>query len=288
MNGFITEFKHTLRQMRGQILGWGIGLALYGLLMGLVYDTMLQIEGLEQMLASYPEELMAFFGNVTALNTPQGYFGTYFSSYIPIIVGIFAVGAAAGLLAGDEERGTLDLTLSYPVGRTALFWGRWLAFAVALALILFIGYLGWAVTLPFNAMGVTAVQLLRPFIPIWALLMLFGGLSLLLSLVMPSARMASMTAGGLLVANFLLVGLANMNEGLQAANDLTPFAFYQSGDALDGLNWGWIAGLTAAALLLTALTWLLFQRRDIRVGGERGWVGITNWGERGRVRGLRE
>ena len=26
------EFKHTLRRLRGQIIGWSIGLALYGLI----------------------------------------------------------------------------------------------------------------------------------------------------------------------------------------------------------------------------------------------------------------
>ena len=271
MSGFTTEFKHTLRRLRGQILGWGIGLALYGLMMGAMYDTVNNIEGMEELLASYPQELWAFFGDMMNLNTPEGYFGTYFSSYIPLIVGIFAAGAAAGLLAGDEERGTLDLTLSYPVSRTGVFLGRWLAFAVALALILFIAYLGWAVTLPMNSMDVTARALLLPFVPMWALLLLFGALSLLLSLVLPSARMASMTTGGLLVANFLLAGLANLNEDLQPVMDVTPFAYLQGGDSLGGLNWTWIAGLVGAALLLSALAWLLFRRRDIRVGGERGW-----------------
>lgn len=271
MSGFTTEFRHTLRRLRGQILGWGIGLALYGLMMGAMYDTVNNIEGMEELLASYPQELWAFFGDMMNLNTPAGYFGTYFSSYIPLIVGIFAAGAAAGLLAGDEERGTLDLTLSYPVSRSGVFWGRWLAFAMALALILFIGYLGWAVTLPMNSMDVTAGALLLPFVPMWALLILFGALALLLSLVLPSARTASMTTGGLLVANFLLAGLANLNEDLQPVMDLTPFAYFQGGDSLGGLNWTWIAGLVGASLLLTALAWFLFQRRDIRVGGERGW-----------------
>ena len=279
MPGLLTEFKHTLRRLRGQILGWGIGLALYGLMMGAMYDTVNAIEGMEEMLASYPQELWAFFGDMMNLNTPEGFFGTYFSSYIPIIVGIFAAGAAAGLLAGDEERGTLDLTLAYPVSRTGLFLGRVLAFATALGLILFIAYLGWAVTLPMNSMDVTAGALLLAFVPMWALLFLFGALALLLSLLLPSARMASMTTGGLLVANFLLLGLANLNDDLQPIMDLTPFAYFQGGDALVSLKWGWILGLTAAALLLCALAWFLFGRRDIRVGGERGW----NWRPRLRA-----
>ncbi len=271
MRGFWTEFKQTLRRLRGQILGWGIGLALYGLLMGAMFNSVTQIEGLEEMIAAYPPEFMAFFGDVAAMMTPAGYFGTYYSSYMPIILGIFAVSAAAGLLAGDEERGTLDLSLSYPVSRTALFWGRWLGYAVALALILLVGYLGWLVVLPVSGMGISALELLRPFVPLFALMLLFGGLSLLFSLLLPSARLAAMLSGGLIVANFLLLGLANINDSLQALMAWTPFHYYQQGDAMAGLRWGWLLGLAAAALLPTVLAWLLFQRRDIRVGGERGW-----------------
>ena len=271
MYSFWIEFKHTLRRLRGQILGWGVGLALYGLAMGAMYDTIQNITGLQEMLASYPPELMAFFGNLADMSSPTGYFGTYYSSYMPLIIGIFAVAAAAGLLAGDEERGTLDLTLSYPVGRTALFWGRWLGFVVATALVLFIGYVGWAVTLPFSSMDADAGGLLAAHLPILAMLLLFGGLSLLLSMALPSARLAMTVAGGLLVANFLLVGLANLNDNLRPIMDVTPFAFFQGGEAINDLNWGWLVGLTTAAFTLAAIAWLLFRRRDIRVGGELGW-----------------
>lgn len=276
MSGFFTEFKHTLRRLRGQILGWGIGLALYGLMMGALFASINRIEGLEEMIASYPPEVMAFFGDMTAMTTPSGYFSAYYSSYMPVILGIFAVSAAAGLLAGDEERGTLDLVMGYPVGRAALFWGRALGYAVALGLILLIGYLGWLVALPMSDMNISAPALLRPFVPIYALTLLFGALALLLSLLLPSARMASMTAGGLLVANFLLVGLANLNDTLRPIVELTPFHFYQTGDAMDGINWVWALGLMAVALALIAAAGLLFGRRDIRVGGERGWNLIRN------------
>lgn len=271
MNGFFAEFKHTLRRLRGQMIGWGIGLALYGLLMGGMYDSIQEIEGLADVLASYPQEMLAFFGDIMNLSSPEGFFGTYYSSYIPLIVGIFSVSAAAGLLVGDEERGTLDLTLAYPVSRTALFWGRWLGYAVATAVILFIGYLGWAVTLPYSTLDVGFVSLFMAFWPMWALLMFFGSLALLFSMVLPSARLATLVSGGLLVANFLLAGLANINEDLQPIMDVSPFAFFQGGDALNGLNWVWFLGLTVAGTIAAGLAWFLFQRRDIRVGGERSW-----------------
>ena len=43
------------------------------------------------------------------------------------------------------------------------------------------------------------------------------------------------------------------------------------GDAIDGLNGSWFAGLLAAAGLFAGLAWWCFERRDIRVVGEGGW-----------------
>lgn len=271
MHGLMTEFTQTLRRLRGQILGWGIGLASYGLLMGAMFSSINQIEGLDELLANYPQEFLAFMGDVSTFSTPSGYFGTYFSNLVPLFLVIFAVSTAAGLLAGDEERGTLDLVMAYPLSRWALFAGRALGYIVPLGLVLLISYLGWLVVLPWSGMDVSALQLLRPFVPLFGLMLLFGGLALLLSLLLPSARMASTVAGGLLVANFLLAGLARINDSLQPIMNLTPFAFYQQGDAMDGLNWGWALGLMAVGLLFIVIAGFVFNRRDIRVGGEKGW-----------------
>jgi len=271
MPGFRTEFSHTLRRLRGQIIGWGIGLALYGLLMGLLFDSIQTIFGLEEMLASYPPALMAFFGDVTTMNTPAGYFGVYYSSYMPLIIGIFICSAAAGLLAGDEERGTLDLVLAHPVGRTAMFWGRWAGLIVATGAILLLAWLGWAVTLPFTNFDISAVNLLLGYVPMWALLALFGALALLFSMLLPSARLAAMSAGALLVGNWLLSGLAALNENVRAVLDLTPWALFQGGEAIIDLAWGPALALIAIAVALAAAAWWLFLRRDIRVGGERSW-----------------
>ncbi len=266
-----TEFKHTLRRLRGQMIGWSIGLALYGLMMVSIFDSIASIEGFEEMIAQYPQDLMAFFGDMMAITTPQGYIDIYYFNYMAIIVGIFAVGVGASLLAGDEEKGILDLVLAYPVSRTALFWGRLLGFVAATIVILLVGWLSWVLPAAGTGMDLTWIEFLRPFLPLFAQLFLFGTLALLLSLVLPSARIAGMLAGGLLVANYLLIGLANINEDLKAFVEFTPLHYYQGGKAISGLNWGWLVGLLAVALGFSLLAWWRFQRRDIRVGGERGW-----------------
>ncbi len=265
------EFKHAVGRKRGQIVGWGVGLALYGLIMVYLFDTLAAIEGLTEMIASYPPELLAFFGDMMALTTPQGYLDVYYFSYMTIIVGVFAAGAGASLLVSDEEKGVLDLVMAYPISRTALFWGRVLGFMMATAAILFVGWLSWVIPAGSTGMDLTWIEFLRPFLPLFAELVLFGTLALLLSFVLPSVRMAGMLTGGLLVANWLLLGLANINEDLQTIVKYTPLHYYQGGKAVAGLEWGWLAGLLAGSLAFALLAWWRFQRRDIRVGGEGGW-----------------
>ncbi len=267
----LAEFLHHLGRLRGRIIGWGIGIGLYGLMMARFYDSVIQMgSNMEELLATYPPELLAFFGNVQLMMTPAGYLDTYFFSYMTMIIGIFAASSGAALVVGDEERGVLDLVLAHPISRTRLFWARLLAVAVALALVLLIGWLSWLPGLAWG-MEISAGQLLLPFIPLLAVLLLVGALALLLSLLLPSSRLAATLAAAAIVANFLLVGLANINDELRPVLDWTPLGYYQGGLAIDGLNGRWLLGLLAVALLFSVLAWLLFQRRDIRVGGEHSW-----------------
>jgi ABC-2 type transport system permease protein len=223
------------------------------------------------MLDTYPPEMMAFFPNITDIASPAGYMDTYFFSMMTLIIGIFAIGACAGLLVSHEEKGILDLLIAYPISRSAMFWGRIIGFLLATAAILILAWLGWIIPLAGPGLEVDAFKILLPFIPLFAFLVLFGVLTLLFSLLLPAARLAGGLSGALLVANYLLVGLSSMNPDLKPIHELTPMYFFQGGMAIEGLDWGALFGLFGFALLFALLAWWRFQRREIRVGGEGGW-----------------
>jgi ABC-2 type transport system permease protein len=275
----LAEFVYHLRRLRGRIIGWSIGLALYGLMMAFLYDDVRNIFAMEDLLAAYPPELMAFFGGVQALNTPAGFLDTYYFSYMTMIAGIFAIGAATGMLVGDEERGVLDLVLAHPISRSGLFLARLLAVVVALVLVMLAGWLSWLPAIS-QGMELSALDLLLPFLPLLAALLFFAMLALLLSLLLPSSRLAAMLAAAAVVGNFLLSGMVRLNEDLQPIYDWTPLRYYQGGQAVNGLEWSWLLGLLGSGLLFGLLAWLLFQRRDIRVGGERSWRLPRPWQRR--------
>lgn len=266
----LTELRFMLGRLRGRMLGWGIGLGLYSLLMVSLYKDVSKID-VQTYMEAFPKEMMAFFEGMVELATPQGYLDTYYFNYMTLIIGILAIGVGAGLLVNDEERGILDLVLAHPIGRTALFWGRYLALALALAIVMLAGQLGWMLPPQSVDLGLSWIEFLMPCLPLYAVLLLFGSLALLLSMLLPSGRLASALSGALLVANYLLVGLANINANLERVVRFTPLKYYQGGYALLGLEWSWLAGLFAGSALMALAAWALFVRRDIRVGGEHEW-----------------
>jgi ABC-2 type transport system permease protein len=265
-------FRHSLARSRGAILGWGISLGVLAGYLVAFYDTIAgQAEQLQQLIQAYPPELWAFFGDVATFMTPEGYLNVEFFSYMPLIIGIFAVLMGSGLLAADEESGLMDLLLAYPVSRSRFFVGRLLAFLASLVGILGLTWIGFLVGIANSTLDVPAGEMVLPFISLGAILLVFGGFSLLMSMLVPSRRLAAMLGGLVLVASFFLTSLARIDENLEAAAKLSPLNYYQGGEAINGLNGEWTIGLLGAAIILVALAWWRFLRRDIRVGGEGSW-----------------
>jgi ABC-2 type transport system permease protein len=237
------------------------------------YDSIAnQKEQFEQLIQAYPKEIWAFFGGVVDFLSPEGFISVELYSYLPLVLGIFAVLAGSGLLVADEEKGFLDLLGAHPVSRTGLFFGRLLSFVAVALGILALVWLGMMVGVQWSTyMNFGWGQMWLPNLSVLASVLLFGTLSLFLSMVLPSRRLAASVGGLLLVASFFINGMAELNADVAKIADYLPMKYYQGGQAISGLNMEWFGGLMIAAVVFALLAWWRFERRDIRVGGEGGW-----------------
>ena len=178
---------------------------------------------------------------------------------------IFAIGAGAGAVAGEEERGTLDLLLAHPLRRRDFVLQRFLALAVlvgALTMVVFgsVALGSWLVDLEIGVgrllAASTSVALLAVF---------FGALALAVGAVWPGRARAIAVASSLAVVAWLLDGLAQAVGALDAVRPLSPY--YQAlgrNPLREGAPWtGW-ALLGVALAMLVAGAAIGFERRDVR------------------------
>jgi beta-exotoxin I transport system permease protein len=268
-----TIFHHMLKRLRGQIIGWGLAMFFLSVLSaaryGFIRDSQ---EDLQKMMKGPMKEVAALFGDTAKLFTPEGFLSMQLFNFLPVILGVFVVLTGSGLLASDEESGILDLVLAHPISRAQLFFGRWLAFAASIAAVLSISWLGLVVAkLLSPALDIGSAALILPYVSLFALLLLFGSLALLLSMLLPSRRMSAMAGGLVVVFSFFLTMFGRVDTGVKKAAQMLPLEYYQSGEAIRGLNGVWLAGLLTVAFLFAALAWWQFEQRDIRVAGEGVW-----------------
>ena len=267
-----TVIRYSLRSSRGVIIGWGIGLAALAIMMGSLFDMIASSGNLVDAYVESLPELAELF-DFASMNTPIGWLDVEYFSFVPLIIGLFATGAGASLLARDEEGGTLDLILAHPVSRTVLFWGRFLANTLVIIILLLISWASLLLTMIWSEnFTIPALDLLLPFASLFAILMLFMTLALLFSMLLPARSMAIMLTGMLVVASFFITLLSGVVDELERAADFSPLTYLETATAIeDGLNLTWFGVFIAINLALALLSWLLFQRRDVRVGGEGSW-----------------
>jgi len=268
-----TTFRYTYLSMGGQILGWGLGLAFYGLLIVSMYEVMgVQGDRLQQMIANYPPEFLAFFGgDANVAFTPTSFLKMYAFSMLPIIVGIFAILAGSGLIASDEEHGRLDLIMAHPVGRPAFFFGRFLGLSGAALSIMFLGWLGFCILLGNSSLGFNWGQLAAPFLALLAQILLYATLALLLSMLLPARSLAAMISGAIMIISYFLSSLSFMNERLEIVARTLPYHYYQIVMSFREMNLTWLFSLLGVSLVMVLLAWVCFIRRDIRLSGEGSW-----------------
>ncbi|MCL5795823.1 MAG: ABC transporter permease, partial [Patescibacteria group bacterium] len=84
---------------------------------------------LESAMKLYPEALMkAFNVDINSYVTIEGYISSeMFSLFWPLILIFISVGFAGGAIAGEIEKGTMELLLSQPVSRLKLFLEKYFA-----------------------------------------------------------------------------------------------------------------------------------------------------------------
>ncbi len=257
-----TIVRKTLRDLRWQVVGWGLGLAALAALLVLIYPAIsAQFEGVEI------ENIG--FGEIQDLSDPRQFFQVEFFTWSPVLMTIFAIIAGGALLAGEEGAGTLELLLSQPLARRRLFLGKLVGVAIAVVGVLALAGLGFLVTAPFVDLkgAVAAGELVvAPFSLLPFAWFALAATVLAATLTPTRGRAAALMTAGAFVAYALNI-TADLVTSLGWLRFFTPYHYSDAQRVLtEGTVWWHQAALLAAALVCAALALAVFERREIGVG----------------------
>lgn len=257
----------TLRERRRSLLWWTLGLAALVLLNVAFYPSVRDDEALSDYAKDLPESVRALFaGGELDLTSPAGYLNSQiFALTAPLVLLIFAIGAGAGVVAGEEERGALDLVLAHPVRRRDYVAQRFLGLATLIlaltAVLLATVWLGSFVV----DLEIGFDRVLAASVSVGLLALLYCGVALAVGSLVPGRARAIAAASGLAVAAWIFDGLAQAVDALEPWRPIEPYYHALGQNPLrEGAAPGSWALLTAATVLLVALSAAGLERRDIR------------------------
>ncbi len=248
------------REQRNAILGWGGGLGLMCALMTAIWPS---IEGTAaELVEQYPSGLKEAFG-IEQLNTVEQYIDAEMLSLIvPLALAIFAIRCITRATVGAEDRGHLDTLLSLPVSRRVLVAASFAATGLAVAAILALTFaLTWFAGVVVGA-GIDVATLAAGFANVWPLAMAFAGLAVLVAGFAHRPSTVTYVASATVVAMYAIDLAGKLSDAAEPFGVLSAFRLY--GSAIqDGLDSGHIIALIFAALALTSIGAVLFDRRDV-------------------------
>lgn len=259
--------ERALHDRRRGLAGWSIGMALYVAMIVAFWPSIEGSTKLTDALQDYPDALKEFFGGAASFDfsSPVGYLNAeLFSLVVPLLLVIFAIGWGASTVAGEQERGLLDLIMLNPVPRRRIILEKAASlgvgvFAVGLAAAVALLAVGTAFGVHIGLTGLIAASAGA------ALLAVFHGyLALLVGAATGSRATAIGVAAAVFTTGYLLQALAGLVSWLEPVRSLSPFYLYNGSVPLaHGFPILDYLALAALALVALAGTVMVFERRDL-------------------------
>ncbi len=257
-------FQHLLREAKGGIIGWSIGLGVLILLIAASYPAVRGQTDLDDLLAEYADSLGGLLGDCTTLTDYACYMDTQILAFLPVMLGIFGVAHAARILAGAEESGRLDILLSTPVSRRRLVANHLLVLVTAQAIVAAV--VGVLMMLAALALGETDQVAASVLVGLNALPASLVATMLAYLLAAFVHRRSIALAGGtaFVLGSYFIGGLAPLSETLEPMKWLSVTHYYQQSQPMRaGLDLAYYVIMLPLAGLLGVLAMWRFEGKDI-------------------------
>ncbi len=258
----------ALADARRAVVAWAVAVGLLAFVMLAAYPSVRDQAGdLTKLLDTYPDAFKAFLGlSEVDYASGAGYLrAEMFGFTVPLLLVVLAIGRGANAIAGEEERGTLDLVLATPVSRARVVVEKAAALVAVVALVATALWVVLAASATAFDLDVPLARLAAAVGATALLAVVFGTVALAAGAAFGRRGLAVGFATSVAAATFVLESLARIVDALEPWRWVSPFAYYRDADPLArGLPVHETLVLVAIALVVAALGIAGFARRDVR------------------------
>lgn len=259
--------SRALHDRRRGLLGWSIGIGLYVAMIVAVWPSIRGAEQLKAAIDDYPKALKELFGGASSFDfsTPGGYLNAeLFSLMVPLLLGVFAIGFGASTLAGEQERGVLDLILVNPLRRRRVVLEKALSLATGVVALAAAAAVVIAVAGVAAGMHLGTSRLVAAIAGAALLCVLHGYVALLVGAATGSRAAAIGVSASVFTAGYLLQALAGLVAWLRPLRVFSPFYLYNGSMPIThGFALGHDAVLLALCVAALVAAVAVFERRDL-------------------------
>jgi ABC-2 type transport system permease protein len=266
----VTVARRWLVDRRRGLGGWCLGvIGLVGFTVAF-FPTVKGNETFDELTDQLPDGLRSLLGLAQGapITAAPGYLhARLFSTLVPLLFVVYAIGLGSRATGGTEEDGTLELLLAQPVTRTRVTVERYLAntaLLVALTVVFAVGLVLSA--LPVGALdGVSLTGLAGAAAGAFALASLHGSIAYAVGAATGRRAPAIAAAASVAVAGYLIEGLLAVSDTIRPLRYASPWHWYLGRNMLtDGIAPDAIALPLLLSVALLAAAARLFARRDLR------------------------
>jgi ABC-2 type transport system permease protein len=261
---FNNIISKTIHEKRWTLLFWSIGVTAMALLMMGFYHSFSQ-GGLGQVYENLPKTFQGLVGNLESLKTVPGYVSQeIFSLRIPMLTLIMGIIVFTGLLAGDENEGTLQTLLAQPVSRTRVFTEKYLAGTIISFIICASAIIGVWVGLIFIHEQMSFARLLEAVIGVWLLTQVFGTVGYALGAITGKRALSGSIAGLAAFGTYLITSFQPNVRGLTQIEKFSPFHYYNKPSITEyGLKFNNGLIMLTVIIIFLLISLIIFNKRDI-------------------------
>jgi len=257
----------TLRNQHRSLIAWSAAYVGVVALYAVIWPSVKGNTQWQDLFNTLPESYRALFtiGGQIDLSTPAGYLGLELLSVVgPAMIASYAIATGTAAIAGDEQSGTLEWTLSAPVSRTRLLAERALALTAGITVQMTAMTLGLWLFSSLAGMGLGVSKLIACCASLGIFGLFAGSIALSVGGIFGHPALARGIAALVALLSYLANGLAQITQVLRPARAASPFHLLFGNDPLsNGLDIGNSTLMLLTCLTLLGLSSVVLVRRDL-------------------------